>query len=101
MLHETKANDQAQRNRSPLSDRESPWQVERNVPQRLLGISCRTQNSVHVGFIRQSKVQDRAPAAARVEGCETVSVVPASSRVRGGRTRIGNTAEIAMIPEMT
>lgn len=48
MLHETKAHDQAQRNRSPPSDRKSPWQVERNVPQRFLGISCRTQNSVHV-----------------------------------------------------
>src|SRR2546423_9855804 len=100
MLHETKANDQAQRNRSPPSDRKSPWQVERNVLQKFLGISCRTQNSVHVGFIHQGKVQGRAPATARVEGCETVLVVPVS-RVRGGRTRIGNSVEIAMTPAIT
>src|SRR6266513_2999298 len=42
-----------------------------------------------VDFIRQDKGSAHTPATAGAEGCETVSVVPAS-RVGGGRTGIGN-----------
>src|SRR5205807_8256386 len=38
MLHEAQANDQAQRNRSPPSDRKSAGQTERTVQQRSLEI---------------------------------------------------------------
>ncbi|MDB6021690.1 MAG: hypothetical protein JWQ04_1547, partial [Pedosphaera sp.] len=50
MLHETKANDQAQRNGSPPGERKSPWQVERNAPQKFPEIICRIHNGVRVRF---------------------------------------------------
>src|SRR5260370_25247047 len=50
MLHESISNDQEQPNRGPASNRKSPWQVDRNVPQKLLGINCRTRNCTHVHF---------------------------------------------------
>jgi len=61
MLHETKANDKPQRNRSPPSDRKSAWRVQRNVLQRFLAISCRAQNSVHVQFVWRGSRSNAIP----------------------------------------
>src|SRR5437016_9552827 len=47
MLHETKANNQTQRNGSPTGDRKSTWQVERNVPQRFLNRCFSIGSSYH------------------------------------------------------
>src|SRR6266404_5309383 len=50
MLHETKANNQPQRNRGPARNRKPPGQVDRDVAQEFLAISSRAQNSVHLQF---------------------------------------------------
>src|SRR4029453_6343386 len=46
VLYETNANDQAQRNRGPASDRKSPGQFERNISHRALEVSGKTQDCV-------------------------------------------------------
>src|SRR6266436_6239149 len=47
MLHETKANDQTQRNGSPTGDRKSTQRIERNVPQRFLSRCFSIRSSYH------------------------------------------------------
>src|SRR5437773_10793226 len=47
MLHETKANDQTQRNGSPTGDRKSTQRIERNVPQRFLNRCSSIGSSYH------------------------------------------------------
>src|SRR6266403_5595537 len=47
MLHETKANDQTQRNGSPTGDRKSTQRIERNVPQGFLNRCFSIGSSYH------------------------------------------------------
>src|SRR5258706_446831 len=86
MLDETKANDQAQRDRGPARNRKSTRQVEGNVPQRFLGISCRTQSSVHVQFSQFCRESDSCghPVTRRIVFSDVAAVccVPGTLSVR-------------------